>query len=145
MRILHFAKAEKLDRGIADDDLRTRIQEIALVQDEDGRFDKENFDRLLEVCRTTLGLMPAEFDQVVREAIVIDRVLEKVRGEATVADEEVAGRLAKYTLQCHTVSLRPEDALPTEEEIQKFFQERRGEIQLPDSRNARNIICSISH
>lgn len=140
MRILHYAKAEKLDRGIADDDLRTRIQEIALVQDEDGRFDKENFDRLLEVCRTTLGLMPAEFDQVVREAIVIDRVLEKVRGEATVADEEVAGRLAKYTLQCHTVSLRPEDALPTEEEIQKFFQERRGEIQLPDSRNAQAAV-----
>ena len=47
MRILHYAKAEKLDRGIADDDLRTRIQEIALVQDEDGHFDNENFDRLL--------------------------------------------------------------------------------------------------
>ena len=136
MRLLHYGKEKGLDKGIGDADLQARIQKISMVQDENGKFVKEQFEALLKTAGTVLGLIPVEFDQVVREEIVLERVMEQVRGEVTVTGEELDAQLAQYTLQCATVAVQPQDAQPTEEELQKYFQERRGEIRLPDSRNA---------
>ncbi|MGN0866899.1 MAG: hypothetical protein ACI4SG_04395 [Oligosphaeraceae bacterium] len=136
MRLLHYGKEKGLDKGITDADLQAYIQKIPLVQDEKGVFSKENFDALLKTSGSVLGIIPVVFDQVVRETIVMERVMEQVRDEVSVSGEEVDAQLARYTLQCATVAIQPQDAQPTEEEIQKYFQERRGEIRLPDSRNA---------
>ncbi len=136
MRLLHYGKEKGLDKGIGDADLQARIQKIPLVLDEKGNFSKEKFEALLKTSGSVLGIIPVVFDQVVRETIVMERVMEQVRGEVTVTGEELEAQLAQYTLQCATVAVQPQDAQPTEEEIQKYFQERRGEIRLPDSRNA---------
>ncbi|GEM_PF-4823279 len=134
MRVLHYAKEKGLDK-VTDDEIRARIQKIELIQ-ENGVFSKTAFENLIETVKGRLGMLPVEFDQVVREMVIMERVMEDIRGRVAVSDSDVDDMLALFTLKSAVVGISAKDAEPTEEDIQKFFAERKAEIKLPESKSA---------
>ncbi len=135
MRLLHYAKQNDLDQ-VTDDEIKARIATIEALKDEDGHFNKVAFENMIDIVKRNLQLVPTEFDEVVKEDIIIERVLDKVKERAVVSDADVDDAMAQYTLKCATVGISTKDAQPTEEEIQKFYAERKAEIVLPESKNA---------
>lgn len=134
MRLNHEAKSRGFDK-VGDDDVRDFYRSYAPLQAE-GKFSATAFNNLMQMCRSTFNLTEREIDGVVRENIAIERLLDAVRGEVTVTDEDVDNAMAQYTLMCATVSADPETALPDDKQVAGYFAEHRQEIRLPQSRNA---------
>lgn len=136
MRMMHYAKQHGLDK-VADSEIQDAIRVYPLIQNSETKvFDKEMFNRMLEAVQSSLGLLPVEFDQVVRENLVMAKVEKAVREAVVVEQAEVDAIMAKYTLLPFEMPVQEKDLQASEEEIQKYFADHRTEIALPDSRNA---------
>lgn len=136
MRMMHYAKQHGLDK-VADSEIQDAIRVYPLIQNAETKvFDKELFNRMLETVQSSLGLLPVEFDQVVRENLILAKVEKAVREAVVVDQAEVDAVMAKYTLLPFELPVQEKDLQASEEEIQKYFAEHRAEIALPDSKNA---------
>ena len=133
MRFLHAAKDLGLD-NVSDEEVRDAIasNQAFFV---DGKFSPETFKNALDFVKNQ-GLLASDFDQVVRDNIIIKRLQDQVTSVVTVTDEELDAVLAKYTLKSTLIPVKSSDAEPPEAEIQDFFANRRSEINLPATKNA---------
>ena len=134
MRLLHEAKSLGLAK-VADQEVKDAIAKCPVFF-EDGKFSPEVFKSTLDALNNAYGMLPAEFDDVVRENIIIERVQNKVTDAVTVSDDEINSALAQYSLKCATILVDGKAADPTEEDIQDFFKNRSSEIQLPETKDA---------
>ena len=132
LRFLHAAKAMGVDK-VSDDEVRKAIGNNPAFQ-ENGGFSPEVFNTALEVVKRQ-GLQASDFDQVVREGIIIERLKDKVTSGVSISEEEINAVLAQYSLKCATIPVDSKAAEPTEEEIRNFFETRQNEIQLPETKN----------
>ena len=134
MRMMHEARRLGMDQ-VSDEEVKNVIAKCPVFF-EDGKFSPDAFKSTLDALNNAYGMMPGEFDDVIRENIVIERVQNKVADAVTVSDEEIDVVLAQYSLKCATVPVDSSAADPTEEDIQNFFANRKSEIQLPETKNA---------
>ena len=141
MRLLHAGHSMGLDK-VSDDEVKKAIAGFPFFA-ENGKFSPDTFRNVMDALAVNLGLQPADFDQTVRDNIVIERVQDKATEGVTVSDEEVNAVLAQYQLKCATIKVDNMAAEPTEEEIQSFFADRKGEIDLPETKDALVALFSV--
>ncbi len=134
MRILRAAKKMGFSK-VEDSAVIEKYTTTPAFQD-NGAFSKTAFDNFLNYINRAMGLAPAELDQIVRDNIAIERTLNSIKDGVTVTDDEVLAALAEFKLKCATFDLKADDGKPTEEEIQKFFADRKADIVLPATKNA---------
>lgn len=140
MRMLKEAK----NRGMApitDEELADRIREIYIFHNEEGAFDMKRFARFKDNL-TAQGMTAQDFDRIIRESMIIDRLGEEITKDVTVDDAEAASYIEKYTTKFAAFPVLAEDSRPTQDEIADFFAKRSSEISLPDGRSA--IVAQFS-
>ena len=135
LRILHEAKKRKVDQ-VSDKEVAKAIQENAIFQD-NGKFSHDFFKRFTENFLHPRGLMPVDFDRIVKENIIIERLEEEVTKSAKVDESEVTGYVEEYTAKIADFSMDiNKDFQPSEDEINAFFSNRKNELKMPDSKSA---------
>ena len=141
LRILH--EAEKMNLGkVSDQEVAEAIHHNAIFQ-EDGKFSREMFRRFSENFLHSRGLAAVDFDRIVKENIIIERLEEQITKSAKVDEAEVTGYVEKYTAKTadFTMDLNKDFHIP-DEEISTFFANRKNELKIPDSKSA--LIASFN-
>ncbi|MDD3953021.1 MAG: peptidyl-prolyl cis-trans isomerase [Lentisphaeria bacterium] len=135
MRILHEAKKRNLDE-VSNQEVAEAIHKNSIFQD-NGKFSHEFFRRFTENFLQPRGLVPVDFDRIVKENIIIERLEEEITQSAKVDESEVTGYVEKYTAKVADFSMDiTKDFQPAEEEINAFFSKRKNELKMPDSKAA---------
>ena len=134
MRLLHAAKSLGLAK-VSDQEVKDAIAKCPVFF-ENGKFSPDAFKTALDGLKNGYGMLASEFDDVIRENIIIERVQNKVVEDVAVSDDELDAVLAQYSLKCATIPVNATAADPTEEDIQNFFATRKSEIKLPETKNA---------
>lgn len=135
LRILHEAKKRNLDE-VSDQEVAQAIQKNAIFQD-NGKFSHESFRRFTENFLQPRGLVAVDFDRIVKENIIIERLEESITQLAKVDESEVTGYVEKYTAKVADFSMdMTKDFQPSDEEINAFFSSRKNELKMPDSKAA---------
>ncbi len=135
LRILHEAKKRNLDT-VSNQEIAEAIHKNALFQ-ENGKFSKEYFRRFLENFLLPRGLAAVDFDRVVKENIIIERLEEEVSNSAQIDETEVTGYVERYSAQTADFSMDMSKAFqPGEDEVELFFNKRKNEIKMADSKRA---------
>ena len=140
MRMLREAHARGLDK-VTDEEVAEKIQNVFFFLGDDGKFDIERFQRF----KGTLdgyNLSVNDFDRIMKESLIIERLEADVTKDVTVDEAEVNSYVEKYTARYAVFPTQPEDGRPTEAEIADFFAKRAAELKLSDSRSA--IVAQFS-
>ncbi|MBP5300504.1 MAG: peptidylprolyl isomerase [Victivallales bacterium] len=142
MRLLHVGHSMGLDK-VSDDEVKKAIAASPYFF-EDGKFSPEAFKNTMDALQRSMGILPADFDQTIRDNIVIERVQNKATEGVSVSDDEVNAVLAQYQLKCATIKVNSTDSEPTEEELQAFLTTRGSEIPLPETKYALVALFSVN-
>lgn len=134
MRIRHAAAEMGLD-NVTDAEIQDAIKKHPFAKLDNPNA--LNFTILMDYCVNRLQMEPADLDLIIRDNILAERVNAKVRDGVTVTDDEVNAVLARFGLEYATIDLNAASAEPTEADIQAFFKDRKAEIKLPDTKNAK--------
>ena len=145
MRSLREARERGLG-GVSDEEVAERIRSQPLFQ-KDGAFDKGIFTRFVQSFLRERNMAGPDFDERVREDIIIGRLEESVVAGAFVAPQEVRARFdrdkeklailrADFSLQSYS---KEGDADPPDEKINEYFAANQDELRLPDEKRIRVV------
>ena len=125
MRALHKAHELGLDK-VSDAELLDAIQSQPIFGGKEN-FSKQRYD----------------LDEIIKENLIIDRLEEKATEGIEVTDDEVNEYLEQYTISQHDFTMNiAKDSAPSDDEIAKFFETRKGELTLDDQKKA--VVASIT-
>lgn len=135
MRGLRKAKEMGLDK-VADQDIRDAIMDIPFFGGKEN-FQRQAYDGFVKNFLPQFRMTAADFDEVIKESIIIDRLEAKITEGIEVTQDEVNEFLESYKISTHAIVMDTKrDAAPSNEEIQKFFETRKSEIKLENQRSA---------
>ena len=142
MRALHEAK--KL--GLAKVDTReivSAIHAMPFFKDESGTFSRETFGQFKNNFLAQSGLTAADFDEIVKENLIIERLEKRVTEGVKFDEADVNAWLEVYTMQFADFNQdTAKAAQPTEEDIKQFFAARKAEISWESQRAA--LVAALS-
>ncbi|HVS02145.1 MAG TPA: SurA N-terminal domain-containing protein [Thermoanaerobaculia bacterium] len=137
------AEARRLGLAVSDEELRESILELPVFADTQGRFvGQETYGRVLR----SLGYTPDQFEAVMREQLLVQRLLSALGQAVVVSDGEVEQR---YRQDVERASIRylslPFGELRGEievapDEVQRHFAAHREEYRLPERRVAQYLL-----
>lgn len=133
MRALHEAKERGLAK-VSKEEVAAAIHEMPFFRDEKG-FSLEAFQNFKNNFLFRSGLSAGDFDEMVKENIIIDRLEKEVIDGVTLEDREVHEWIENYTVSF--AEIKADDAKaanPSEEEIKAFFAQRRSELTVEPRR-----------
>lgn len=99
----------------------------------DGRFDERGYDYFL---RNSLGIYPRNFEEIVRENLMIQKVTDRLAKNAKATDDEVLRNYEKdnsrFKISYFLVSLDAfkDKTKPSDQEVAKYFEEHKGDFTL---------------
>ena len=141
MRALHKADELGLDK-VSESELLEAIQSQMFFQ-EDGKFSKQRYMDFINNYMVPNQMDGADLDEIIKENLIIERVEKKATEGVAVTEDEINEYLEQYTISQHEMTMNPKkDAVPSEEEIAKFFETRKGEITLDDQKSA--VVATIT-
>ena len=138
---LLMQEARRRSLKATDEDLEAAIQAVPVFQDQ-GRFDKKRYLQVLENNRIT----PLEFEQSKRQELLLGKVEQSIRAEATVTDAEVKkeyeARNTKIDLEFVTfdpAALRGA-VKPAEKDLQDYYEANKESFRTAEKRVARYVL-----
>ncbi len=135
MRGLRKAKEMGLDK-VKDQEIMDAIMSIPFFGGKDN-FQRQAYDGFVKNFLPQFRMSAADFDEVMKETIIIDRLEAKITEGIEVSQDEVNEYLESYKISTHAIVMDTKrDAAPSNEEIQKFFETRKDEIKLENQRAA---------
>jgi parvulin-like peptidyl-prolyl isomerase len=153
LRALHEAKQLRIDK-VSDEQLREQL--ISMFEtpvDENGKFLEPNaqpnpdqklkfnqklFKQFKENFLPRYGVTARDFDGIVRDNIVIDRLESRIRDAVTVSDREAFLAYQKNAIECEAEVLRfransfRADVKVDDSETEDYFQKNIADYQIPD-------------
>ena len=141
MRALHKAHELGLDK-VTDAELLEAIQSQLIFGGKDN-FTKQRYLDFVNNYMIPNRMSGGDLDEIIKENLIIERLEAKAVEGVTVTDDEINEYLEKYTISQHEFMMNPEkDSAPSEEEIAKFFETRKGELTLDDQKKA--VVATIA-
>ncbi len=141
MRALHEAKARGLD-NVSDAEVVAAIHDMPFFKDENGVFSKTAFTNFKENYLVSLGLTGQDFDQIVRENLIVERLEKEETKDVTVDDKDVDAWVGNYTVRSAEIPEKTATAgQASDEEIEAFFKDRRSELKLERQRAV--VVASV--
>ncbi len=131
-RILVLKEAERQGVEVSPEEVRERIFSTSIFQ-QNGVFSKELYFAILQANR----IKPAEYEDTVRQELMIEKMADSVTRDVTVTDEEV---WKKFLVENRKVSLNyivvekegfRKVVKPDEEALGKFFKEHGSNYMVP--------------
>lgn len=144
-RQLLLRQAEKFGLMVSEEELRGRIAAIPAFQT-DGHFDAENYRRALSYNRLT----PAQFEQSLREDLLLEKVRLLIADGVKVLPEEVDILLARQNeeIKVELLKLEPsaflDKVVADDAAIEKYFQAHREDFRVPLKRSAAVLVLQRS-
>ncbi len=139
-----LAEAERLGLEVSDAEVRERILTLPAFQI-DGRFIGEaSYRRLLQQQRPPIS--PAQFEEEIRNEILVDRLQAAVTGWMRVSDAEVADehRRRNERVQVNVVAFRAADyrdaVEATDDDVSLQFAEETASYEVPEKRRLRFLL-----
>ena len=141
MRALHKAHELGLDK-VSD------AEHLEAIQSQPIFGGKENFSKQRYLDFVNNYMIPnrmsgGDLDEIIKENLIIDRLEEKAVEGVEVTEDEINEYLEKYTISQYEYAMNvSKDSTPSEEEIAKFFETRKGELTLDDQKKA--VVATIT-
>jgi len=140
-----LAEAGRMGLEVTDAELRDRILQEQTFKDEQGRFVGE--ERYQELVRNRLGYpSPAQFEQNLREELLVRKLMDIMEANLFVSDKEVE---EAYRKQVERARIRyvqlprarfAESARATDAEVKDYFARHTQEYRLPEQREAAYLL-----
>ena len=139
-----LAEAQRLGLEVSDAEVRERILTLPAFQI-DGRFIGEaSYRQLLQQQRPPIS--PAQFEEEIRNEILVDRLQAAVTGWVRVSDTEVADehRRRNERVRVDVVAFRAadfrEEVEATDDDVSLLFGEEAANYQIPEKRRLRFLL-----
>jgi parvulin-like peptidyl-prolyl isomerase len=133
MRALHEAKQRGMDK-VSKEEIANAIHQMPFFRDDKG-FSLEAFQNFKSNVLLRSGLNAADFDELVKENIIIDRLEKEIVDGISVEEREIHEWVENYTLSFAEINADEAEAgKPSEEEIEAFFANRRSELKVEPRR-----------
>lgn len=143
-----LSEAERLGLSVTDAEVRQQILSLPVLQ-EDGQFvGEENYRRFLSLQRPPMT--PAQFEKLVRDDIMRERLATAITDWIAVTDEEIAEehRRRNEKVKVEVVAFHGEDYREqvevTDEEIQALYDEAPLAYEEPEKRKLRFLLIDES-
>ena len=141
MRALHKAHELGLDK-VSDAELIEAIQSQPIFGGKEN-FSKQRYLDFVNNYMIPNRMSGGDLDEIIKENLIIDRLEEKAVEGVEVTDDEINEYLEKYTISQHDFMMDlAKDSAPSDEEIAKFFETRKGELTLDDQKKA--VVATIT-
>ena len=141
MRALHKAHELGLDK-VSDAELLEAIQSQPIFGGKEN-FSKQRYLDFVNNYMIPNRMSGGDLDEIIKENLIIDRLEEKAVEGVEVTEDEINEYLEKYTISQYEYAMNvSKDSTPSEEEIAKFFETRKGELTLDDQKKA--VVATIT-
>ena len=141
MRALHKAHELGLDK-VSDAELMEAIQSQPIFGGKEN-FSKQRYLDFINNYMIPNRMSGGDLDEIIKENLIIERLEEKAVEGVEVTDDEINEYLEQYTISQHEFLMDlAKDSAPAEEEITKFFENRKGELTLDDQKSA--VVATIT-
>jgi parvulin-like peptidyl-prolyl isomerase len=143
LQALHEARKLKLD-AVSDQEFIEYVKTRPVFK-KDGVFDKETLDKVRESLLNQKRMTGADFDRVLRDSIVVERVEKRALNGIVVSPTEVHDNYIrsneKFGISYAKVDIngRGKDGDPLDADLQAHFAAHKGEFLLPASKVVRVI------
>jgi len=140
---IFLQEARRRNIQIHDGEIRTRIESYPVFQRE-GKFDRNLYLDVLSYYR----LPPTQFEQTVRENLVLERLDNLIRDGVKISDREIWNEYVRENEEIRVSyiyfpkSRFRETVTVREEEISNYYQNNQEEFRLPERVRARHILIS---
>lgn len=144
-----LGEARRMGLKVTDAELRDRILEEQTFKDEQGRFVGE--ERYQDLVRNRLGYpSPAQFEQGLREELLVRKLMNILEANLFVSDKEVE---EAYRQQVERARIRyvelprarfAQNARATDAEVKDYFARHTQEYRLPEQREAAYLLVDPS-
>lgn len=146
-RIRAIREAEKLGLGaVSKAELLQSVRDMWMFQ-ENGKFQRERFSNFKQNVLAQRGLTGDDFDEILRQNIMIDRLEAQVAADVFVSDAEVKDlynqQSEKFVVQFaefDAAGITGPDGDPADSEITAYFDKNRETMRLPDLKKALVIV-----
>ncbi len=143
IRGLKEARRQKLDK-VDDQEVMKVISGLWIFQD-DGKFSADAYKGFAENFLKSRRMNGQQFDQIIRENIALERLESKASAGVAVSEEEIRDEFErqeeKLNLKHASFNyydyLKAAKVVPTDEQIQAYFQEHKGELLTAEKRRIR--------
>lgn len=143
-----LTEAERLGLSVTDAEVRQQILNLPVLQ-ENGQFvGEEAYRRFLSLQRPPMT--PAQFEQLVREDIMRERLVTAITNWITVSDQEIAEEIRRRDekVRVEVVAFHGEDYRDqvevTDDEIQALYDEAPLAYEEPEKRKLRFLLVDES-
>ncbi len=130
---LLLAEAEKQGMKVSEEELLDTITKYQVFQ-RDGKFDPDQYKFVL----LRSGITPQEFEESVREDLLIQKLEATIQDGIKVSDKEVEMeyRLQNEKVKIEYVAIKPstfrKDVTVTDEEIARYYEDHKEDFKTPD-------------
>ncbi|NOY79607.1 MAG: hypothetical protein GXP31_01250 [Kiritimatiellaeota bacterium] len=150
MRTLREARKRGLDR-VSDLEVAEYIRKMPMFQ-KDGAFDPERFRQFCNGMLKSQQMTPAEFDDVVRQNIITQRIEDEIKATVFVSPAEVRQAFdrarEKFEISrsdfYYYKFMKEASIDPTAEEIEAYFKAHRKKLKLPERKRIRVAIFDLA-
>lgn len=142
-RTLLLVEAKRRQLTVGDQEVIAYIRSLPFLQRPDGGFDLRTYDYVL---RHTLGASPREFEDNVREQLLILKLRQAIVNEATVTDEEAFAHYVaeRQPLRVAYALVRSSDIVehlePTAEQLRRHYDAHPDRFLVPEQLNLRYVV-----
>lgn len=138
--MLYEAKRERIK--VSDKEIVDYVKEISAFNDKSGRFSKRQYE---EILKYSFGLAPNEFEQQVKENLMIGKLVDKQSQDIKLTDEDVLKeyKFLNEKAKADYIIFKTADYLPqinvTEDEIKTYFEKNKEAFKVPEKVNVEYI------
>ncbi len=132
-RLIQLYASKKQRIKVSDEELAKYIQNLPLFKDEDGNFSLQAYRRFLNA----IGIPEKEFEETLREDLLLEKLKQKVSVKATVSETEIqdAWTRSQEKFKLSYYPIKYEKFLPqisiSEEEIRDYYSKHKEELVIP--------------
>ena len=138
-RLIMLYEANKERIKVSDKEIVDFVKGMAAFNDKSGSFSKRQYE---EILKYGFGLTPAEFEDQVKENLMIDKLIGKHSDDAKITDDEVLKeyKFLNEKARADYVLFKAADYLPqaavAEDEIKAYFENNKAAFKMPAQVNA---------
>lgn len=148
LRVVLLRKANEFGLRVSDDEVVQYLRSLPVFRNEQGVFDPQRYQQFL-IQLNQNRISEAQFEQVIRQQILVRRLQELVATAAKATPLEVQlsqqPLLEKVTIAYVTFDAPPPSSmpLPSEEEIAAYYEQNKRRFVAPEKRRVRYVKIPI--
>jgi len=142
-RIILLYEARKEGIKVSDRDIAGFVQAMGVFNDKSGAFSRSLYE---DILKYNFGLTPVQFEDIVRDNLKIEKLVDKNIKDVSVSDEDVLlqYKLAHEKAKADYILAKSSDYLgqvsATDEEIKAFFDKNAEMFVIPEQINVEYIM-----